>query len=101
MKVLRAPYVRSGERITAKWANDVAGAVNEALRPPKDLDEGVPDGAAAPRLVLREQARSSEEVRIENPEDEEQYVNVDRAQASDVWNPEEKRIWQFRWLNDD
>lgn len=85
MSTLRkpVPVVQPGQRITATLWNTVAETVNERFVP-RDLDAGR-FANEAPILgfgsvIASETARVSETVRITNPEDENQYVDVDRAQ---------------------
>lgn len=97
MRVIRAPTVRRGERITARWANELAGAVNEALQPPKDKDTGVTEDEAQAERTINEVERTTETVRIENPEDSEQYVDVARAVTSTLLDVETGRRWLITW----
>ena len=74
---LRAPTVQRGQRLTARLWNDLAQAVNQGLAAPRDLDSGVGLDEVAD-TTLHEIARTTETVRVENPDDEDQYVDVQR-----------------------
>ena len=78
--MLRAPYVKTGQRLTAALWNELARAVNLGLQAPRDLNSGVfADEVADASLI--EQSRLTETVRVFNPEDETQYVDVERITA--------------------
>ena len=74
---LRAPTVKRGQRLTAGLWNELARAVNSGLAAPRDIDAGR-DEEELPDVTLRETSRSTVIVRVENPEDPEQYVEVQR-----------------------
>jgi len=73
------PRVERGKLLTAAIWNDMARTVNGALGA-RDLEPGytAAEGDAAVSLIGSETTRSSATVRIENPEDATQYVDVDR-----------------------
>lgn len=98
MRIIRAPTVRPGDRITAQWANQVAAAVNGGIEAPRDLDTGVQPEEVSVR-TFTEESRSSVDVRVENPEDEEQYVIVTRAQVSNMYDSRNGETVSFLWLN--
>ncbi len=80
---MRVPTVRRGQRLTASLWNTLAGAVNEAIAAPRDLDAGITDGEAA-MVVEREVARTEVEVRVKNPDNEDQFVDVERVTSITV-----------------
>jgi hypothetical protein len=75
--MLRAPTVKTGQRLTAGLWNELARAVNAGLAAPRDLNAGVTSDEVIDKS-LRETSRETETVRVYNPDDEEQYVDVDR-----------------------
>ena len=81
---------RRGERITAARLNAVVSTLNELVDNvlvPRDVDQGAVANEVG-LSVLQEvpDSRVSTEVRIENPDDSEQYVNVARAEAISLYN---------------
>jgi len=82
---LRAPTVQSGQRLTAALWNETARAVNEGLAAPKDLTAGrFADEQVG--IGLHEIARETTSVRVFNPDDDTQYVDVDRITSLTVRN---------------
>ncbi len=72
--------VQPGQRLTASLWNDLAGSVNE-LAAARDLEAPITaaEAAALPSSVGRwELSRNVEVVRITNPDDETQFVDVER-----------------------
>ena len=79
-RIQRLPYISPGQPITARWLNDAATIINEVvLAAPRDLDSGALAEENA-GLFWDEISRDSLTVRVTNPEDEDQYVDVDRAE---------------------
>lgn len=81
--IFRAPRVVRGQAITAELWNKLAENVDGTLAGPRDLTEGITAVEVAeiepPEAdVFTESSRVSTTVRIENPEDSEQYVDVAR-----------------------
>ena len=76
----RIPLIQPGDRITAARQNAMAMAINEELlHAPRDVEGGVEEGVQlAGATTWQETSRTSETVRVTNPEDEEQYVDVER-----------------------
>tara|TARA_R110000803_G_scaffold107227_2_gene175376 strand:- start:2749 stop:3042 length:294 start_codon:yes stop_codon:yes gene_type:complete len=74
---LRAPYVKRGQALTLELWNQQARAINQGLAAPRDSDGGVFADEVAD-ASLREQSRTTDTVRVYNPDDEEQYVDVQR-----------------------
>jgi len=84
--IFRAPRVSRGQAITARVFNELAEAVDKGISGPKDLTEGLTSDEAESLSVsggglFLETTRVSETVRITNPEDEAQYVDVSRPRA--------------------
>jgi len=84
--IFRAPRVSRGQAITARVFNELAEAVDKGINGPRDLTEGLTAEEAGELSVsggglYLERARISDVVRITNPEDETQYVDVDRPRA--------------------
>lgn len=76
---LRAPYVRRGQRLTPTLWNELARSVNQGLSAPRDLDSGVTEPETeAGDIVLQELSRLTETVRVYNPDDAAQFVDVER-----------------------
>lgn len=97
---MKAPTVQRGTRITARLWNELAGAVNGAIQAPEDLDSGITeDEVTQSTRVWRENSRTSVEVRVENPEDSEQYVDVARALQSGLIDGASGESITIVWLN--
>jgi len=84
---IRAPRVTKGQAITARVWNQMADAVDPDWQSPTDLGAGVTaqeqaEGVGDRRTTFLEIARSSDTVRVTNPEDEAQYVDVERLRAA-------------------
>ena len=75
---LRAPLVRRGDRLTPDLWNQAARAINQGLAAPKDTDSGITEEESdtGGDVALTEIARVTETVRVFNPDDETQYVDV-------------------------
>jgi hypothetical protein len=86
---MRAPTVKRGQALTASLWNRMAGAVNGGISEPRDLDEGV-TAAEQTAFTEREVSRREETVRIFNPNDAEQWVDVDRP-TSITWRVSDGR----------
>lgn len=75
---------QKGRVIRAKQLNVLVREVNantEAIRGPQQLNQGLPDGTVELQQtvgVYRETERVETTVRVTNPEDSEQYVDVAR-----------------------
>lgn len=52
-------------------------------------------------LEFEEIEKTTEDFRIENPEDEDQYVIVQRRMTSTFRTPFQGFLWRFTWKNDD
>lgn len=91
---------RRGERITADRMNQLVDGINSlaTLAAPRDMDEGLNEGEIASQ-TLSEIGRSSVEVRIENPEDEDQYVDVLRPTEITLINPRTGDITTWELIN--
>jgi len=82
---LRAPTVRRGQRLTAELWNATARAINQGLAAPRDGDAGIfADEVAG--VVELELERATTSVRVFNPDDAEQYVDLDRITSLTVRN---------------
>lgn len=84
---IRAPRVRKGQAITARLWNQMSDAVDPDWISPTDLGAGVStqekeEGVGERRTTFLEIARTSDTVRVTNPEDENQYVDVERLRAA-------------------
>jgi len=71
-----APYVVRGQRIRAKTFNELSAAIN-GIEPPQDLDGGNVAGIA--EYWIQVTAEETVPVRVENPDDPNQYVDLDRT----------------------
>lgn len=87
--------IRKGQVITHGYLSSMAGAINELFdrqRPPTQTNRGraseltptttetetVNTGTSSSHIVWTEQSRVTQTVRVENPDDEDQYVDVER-----------------------
>lgn len=75
-RILQAPRVVRGQRIRADIQNQTADAINSILAP-QDLDSGQVANLGGYFLDVTNE--DTTEVRVENPEDSEQYVDLDRT----------------------
>lgn len=81
--VRQVPRVKRGDPITAAAWNAMASAVDGQLAAPGSLDQGIEAVEVDIWDVkLVEAARTTETVRIENPDDAAQFVEVERAVRS-------------------
>lgn len=99
----RAPRVKPGDRITARLWNTLADVVDGPTRAPRDIEsDGALPAADADEplsdLVLVEQSRESNTVRVFNPEDSSQYVDVSRADFSYLLGTDGRR-YGIDWLD--
>lgn len=82
----RAPRVKRGQALTADLWNSLADYVDPPLLSPRQVEAPVTSEQVAetdpdPASTFYEVARASDTVRVENPDDENQYVNVERLRA--------------------
>lgn len=98
MRRLRAPTVSPGDPIAAATFNAMAAAVNGELVAPRDLDQG--GEGQGRRITVPEIERTSVTVRVENPDDPTQYVDVDRATISVLRNSDTGDEYEIPWLNE-
>lgn len=97
--VAQIPTINRGEPITAAYLNQMGAAINEfVLNAPRDLDSGVTAGEVA-GITLQETGRTSETVRITNPEDEAQFVDVARAQTVTMRKSDTGELWVMIFEN--
>ena len=73
--MLRAPTVKTGDRLTAGLWNELARAVNGGLVAPRDLDQGVYSDEVSRSII--ETARETATERVYDPNDQSVYVDVD------------------------
>lgn len=78
-QIVLAVYVAPGQPITAELWNRNALAINSIVKP-RDLDAGVPEGELA-GYFLDVTSETITSTRVENPDDSDQYVNVDDTTA--------------------
>ena len=92
---LRAPTVVRGQALTVELWNSTANAINQGLNGPRDKDAGITASEAgenddlvpgATSIALTELARTTQSVRVENPSDAEQYVDVARMTSVTLRN---------------
>ena len=80
-RVLQVPRVVRGQRIRAEIQNRTAEAVNSILAP-QDLDAGNVSNLGNVVMTVTNEKTTS--VRVENPEDSAQFVDLDRTTAFTV-----------------
>ena len=108
----RIPIIRPGQTIKATYLNQIGGAINEQLlSSPRDLEkiqDPVPEdeqdterGSVDPNL-LAEVRRTSTSVRVyqDGDEESENYVDIERATVSLMFNPRNGDAWVMYWLNE-
>lgn len=81
--MLRAPTVRTGQRLTADLWNELARAVNSGLAAPRDLTRGVTADEVS-NVVLQGVEKTVVAERVYDPNDETVYVDVDRYTSHTV-----------------
>lgn len=84
--IFKAPRVVRGQALTADLWNTLAEAVDGPISAPRDLTEGLTaeeQSQIEPPAAdtFSETARVSQLVRIVNPEDSDQYVDVSRPSS--------------------
>lgn len=103
-QIVAIPRINRGDPIRASFLNSLGAALNAlaGVPAPRDVDDGLQQGEQNAPDVLAgswvEVTRDSEIVRVTNPEDEDQYVDVSRAKVSYMLRPDGVVI-PFRWLN--
>lgn len=97
---LRAPYVRRGQALTADLWNGQARAINQGLAAPRDQDAGIGEDEVT-GTVLREVSRETDTVRVFNPDDENQWVDVLRITSLTVRNGSTGEVSATYFDNDD
>jgi hypothetical protein len=91
---IRVPRIRAGEVIEARWLNDVVDGVNTALQPPRAEDDPPPpqpeegDDESAADEHWTEVARTTTTVRVEDPDDSDTYVDVERVDTVTFLRPD-------------
>jgi len=84
--IMKAPRVARGQAITANLWNELADAVDESLFSPRDITAGitteeVEEIVTSGSTSWTEISRTSDTVRVENPEDATQFVDVERMRT--------------------
>ena len=77
-RLRRAPTVKKGQAIRAQTWNRMADVLNGVIQGPRDLDAGT---TASTSYLVAVTSETTEPVRVENPDDAEQYVDIDRTTA--------------------
>jgi hypothetical protein len=106
----RVPIIAPGDVISARYLNGIAEAVNAGLSdPPRDIDTGLEqppegeEGTLGPLTIdgLVEVRRETEEVRVFQDDDETSgnYVDVQRAITSLLFDPVTARALVIDWKN--
>ncbi len=80
-RVLQAPRVQRGDRITARAWNQIADAIN-SISAPTDLDSGEDLQVGGYWIAVTNVDKVSR--RVTNPEDETQYVDVDDVRSFSI-----------------
>ena len=95
----RVPFAQDNrQRLSAATWNLAARIINErVLAGPQDLDGGA-EGQLEDRTWY-EQERTTTIVRVENPDNPDQWVDVSRIQAVAMLDPGTKRITWLRFNN--
>lgn len=90
------PRIRKGDVIRAPYLNQIADAINDQAHLPENLpgtpaptDGTLPEDTGANSAeTWTETQRETTTVRVENPEDSEQYVDVDRIDSVTLVGPD-------------
>ena len=85
---LRAPLVKTGQRLTAELWNQTARAINQGLATPRDLEQGITEAEAETggKTSLVEISRTTTTERVFDPADETVYVDVARITSITTLN---------------
>lgn len=94
------PIIRKGDVIRAPYLNQMATAINGNASPPESAASQIPpDDGTFPAGTLPddgetwlEASREETTVRVENPDDSAQYVNVDRMDSVSLTLPDGRRV---------
>lgn len=95
---MRAPRVLRGQALTAELWNQLAGTVDE-LFGARDLDQGR-DENEKETVRLIEDSRETSTVRITNPSDENDYVDVERVSVSEIRNERTAEVTRITWIDE-